>query len=271
MSLFPIHSTRSHLVVTTQSHFHPYHDSSCLQATSHLLIFSTYLIPGTSHRRQWTDACLRCQSSNPVASISAPRHLNPNEETDLYRHRPGLSSPLSLCSGSKGVSEYLKILAARIDAPLLDDFDICFFHQLVFVIPQITRFCCHPKSLRYSSLDLGFNSYGASIFLSSSAVSYTVVSHLWCIHCERSDWQVFSLAQIRSQILPFHSSVNSLIIESSSRPDPDNMDPTLWLQLFHSFPSYNTRRAGTVYRRWAHGRISHRSVPIATQPFHYRE
>jgi hypothetical protein len=31
--------------------------------------------------------------------------------------------------------------------------------------------------------------------------------------------------------------VNSLIIESSRLPNPDDMDPTLWFQLFHSFPS----------------------------------
>jgi hypothetical protein len=131
-----------------------------------------------------------------------------------------------------GVSEYLEVLAARIDAPVLDDFRIHFFHQLVFDIPQIIRFFGHLESFRLSSLVLDFHSYGASILFSSSARR-----HSWHIPCKRLDWQVFSLAQICSQILPFRSTVNSLIIESSSSPDPENMDPTLWLQLFHSFPS----------------------------------
>ena len=74
----------------------------------------------------------------------------------------------------------------------------------------------------------------------------------WYIPCERLDWQVFSLAQICSQILPFRSTVtvNSLIIESWSRPDPDNMDPTLWLQLFHSFPS-----------------VQRLTIPVKMEPF----
>jgi F-box-like len=138
-----------------------------------------------------------------------------------------------------GVSEYLEVLAAPMDAPLLDDFEIHFFHQLVFDIPQIIRFFGDLKSFRSSSLDLEFNPFGASILFSSRAGRYTVNSDRdsWHIYCERLDWQVFSLAQICSQILPFRSRVNSLTIKSSSRPDPDNMDPTLWLPLFHSFPS----------------------------------
>jgi hypothetical protein len=134
-----------------------------------------------------------------------------------------------------GISEYLEVLAARMDAPALDNFDIRFFHQLVFDIPQIIRFFGHLiKSLRSSSLVLEIGSYGASIKLSSS---HTVGPHTWYIISKRLDWQVFSLAQICSQILLFRSTVNSLIIKFWSFPDPDDMDPTLWLQLFHSFPS----------------------------------
>ena len=134
----------------------------------------------------------------------------------------------------KGVSEYLEVLAARMDAPLLDHFVINFFHQLVFDIPQIIRFFGHLKSFRSSSLALRFDSYYASILFSPSEPAD---HHTWYIPCEGLDQQVFSLAQICSQILLFRSSVNSLIIKSWSRPDPDNMDPALWLRLFHSFPS----------------------------------
>jgi hypothetical protein len=72
------------------------HDSSCLQETSKFFIFAIYLILGTSHPREWLHACPGCRSSNPSSSDSNLRRLNPNEETDLYPHRPGLFSPLSL-------------------------------------------------------------------------------------------------------------------------------------------------------------------------------
>jgi hypothetical protein len=105
-----------------------------------------------------------------------------------------------------------------------------------------------------------------------------VDSHIWHIPCSRLDQQVFSLAQICSQILHFRSSVNSLIIKSLSRSNPDDMDLTLWLRLFSLISlcpeSYNIRRTGTVYRSCfprAHGRISRRSIHLAMQPFHRRE
>jgi hypothetical protein len=136
----------------------------------------------------------------------------------------------------RGVSEYLEVLAARTDAPLLDDFRIAIFHQPVFDIPEIIRFFGHTKSLRSSGLSLEFSSYQASIFFSSSP-RYMAKSCSWHIYSERTVQQIFSLAQICSQVPPFRSSVNTLIIESSSRVVPDNMGLTLWLQLFHSFPS----------------------------------
>ena len=39
-----------------------------------------------------------------------------------------------------GVSDYLDDLVARIDAPLLDNFYITFFHQLILDTPQLTLF-----------------------------------------------------------------------------------------------------------------------------------
>jgi F-box-like len=145
----------------------------------------------------------------------------------------------------KGGSEYLEVLVTRIDAPLLSYFKIKFFHQLVFDIPQVIRFFGHLESFtdRPSSLTLRFHPpYDASIFFLSD---YPARHRLWRFKCKRLDWQVFSVAQICSQILPFRSSVESLIIVNVLIPhsDPlpriqqDEIDPTLWLQLFRPFTS----------------------------------
>jgi hypothetical protein len=138
----------------------------------------------------------------------------------------------------QGVSEYLEVLTARIDPPLLEDLKVNFFHQLVFDIPQIIRFICHQDTFRPSSLTLDFDPYKVSVYASASW-HYPVI---WSqtILCERLDWQVFSIAQICSQILPFRSSVESLDILLTPHSDysrEDEIDPTLWLQLFHSFTS----------------------------------
>jgi F-box-like len=149
----------------------------------------------------------------------------------------------------RGISEYLEVLAARIDAPLLkfDRFQIVFFNQLVLDIPQTIRFFGHLDSFRTASLTLRFNTssgfYPEAVFFPSDMAPHPLgimgQRFSWHIRCNSLDWQVFLMAQICSQILSFCSSVESLVIEYP-RPPPkiksDEIDPTVWLQLFHSFP-----------------------------------
>ncbi|KAH9964052.1 hypothetical protein BGW80DRAFT_1563388 [Lactifluus volemus] len=137
-----------------------------------------------------------------------------------------------------GVSEYLETLVVRFDAPLLDDFRIAFFNQRVFDIPQTARFfSCYLDSFNASSLTLIFNWQYAAFTFPSKSTHHSVYfpCHGWNILCEDMIHQVFCLAQICGQITPFRSGVKSLIIKSDCLNDID--DPTLWLQLFHSFPS----------------------------------
>jgi hypothetical protein len=143
------------------------------------------------------------------------------------------------------MSEYLEVLAARIDAPLLkfDHFKIVFFKQLVFNTPQTIRLFGHLDSFRTSDLTLRFHHspyhYSEAVFFPSDMVPRPLASigqsSSWHITCKDLDEQVSSLAQICSQILSFRSSVESLVIESNSLPGIE-IDNTLWLQLFHSFP-----------------------------------
>jgi hypothetical protein len=140
----------------------------------------------------------------------------------------------------RGVSEYLEVLAARIDAPLLRTVSIISFNQLVFDIPQISRFVGHLELPRTYGLFLDFSSSRyANIYCSwQRQRSHFGRAFDWEILCKGLDWQVFSVAQICSQISCLCSSVQSLSIEcSNDLPGnlQDDMDPTLWLQLFRSF------------------------------------
>jgi hypothetical protein len=148
----------------------------------------------------------------------------------------------------KGISEYLEVLAAQIDAPLLDHFDTMFFgdfHQPLD-IPEITRFFAHFESFRSSSmLTLNLSPpFSISMLFYSDTMCQCCNSHLckWGITCERLDWQVISAAQICSRIPSFRSSVEFLTIlypnrGLSSGIRPEEIEPTIWLQLFHSFTS----------------------------------
>jgi F-box-like len=216
-----------------------------LSSTSDLRSLHLVSIPESGYIPPETMAT--CLSALPKLESLTVDFISPTPHPQRRNRAPPPSTRFVLPALTKleftGISEYLEGLAARVDAPLLDESKIGFFHQpeLDFDIPQTIRFFGHLKRFRPSSLTLAFNPpFNASIFFSLSTLRYPASPHLWRIKCQRLDWQVASLAQICSQILPFCSSVESLIIKSTGywwpRPNID-IDSTLWFQLFHSFPS----------------------------------
>jgi F-box-like len=148
--------------------------------------------------------------------------------------------PALTCFDFKGGSEYLEVLAARLEAPVLNISMITYFHQPVFDIQQTVRFRVFSQldSFRPSSLTLSLESRnGVFISFLSDTTHHSKVSPIlsWKILCEESDRQLISAAQICGQILPSRSSVKLLTITCNRLIDDPN--PTLWLQLFHSVPS----------------------------------
>jgi hypothetical protein len=138
----------------------------------------------------------------------------------------------------------LEVLAARIDAPLLIQLDISFFNQLVFDTPQFIRLLGQLEWFRPSDLSLYFCSTGHARVTFSWKQGWNDDDSGpfdWIILCESLDWQLFSIAQICSQILPLRSSVERLDVEwekgDSLGPRLEDMNSTLWLDLFHSFTS----------------------------------
>ena len=144
----------------------------------------------------------------------------------------------------KGVGEYFEDLVARIDAPLLNDLEITFFHQLIFDTPQLTQFIGRtPK----------FNSYdGARVVFSESEVRITLSQKLvetlkLGILSHQSEWQLSSLAQIRSSFFPqglIHMVEHLHILENEYwRPDwQEDIERNQWLELLHPFTAVKDLR-----------------------------
>jgi hypothetical protein len=66
----------------------------------------------------------------------------------------------------KGVCEYLEDLVAWIDAPLLDNFLIAFFHQLIFDTSQLAQFIIRtPKFNAHHDASVVFSNQDASVTL----------------------------------------------------------------------------------------------------------
>jgi hypothetical protein len=156
--------------------------------------------------------------------ISRPPQITPPPRIRIVL--PALTELLFI-----GVSEYLEDFVARIDTPLLDTFDITFFMDLNFEIPQLGHFI--RRAGRLEPLDQ------ARMTFDDDVINVEVSPRFWLqIRCEfeRPDWQLSLMVQIFGQLL---SHVEQLEICQSSLDgvdwtDPD-MDSSPWLELFHLF------------------------------------
>ena len=136
----------------------------------------------------------------------------------------------------EGVSDYLEDLVARINAPLLDELRIKFFHQLIFDTPQLTQFI--NRTPKFKAHD------EACVFFSDRDVSFTLPQTSdgrlrLEISCTQPDWQLSSLAQICSSSFPeaLFPTVERLYIHCSISllRWPDEIDSGQWLELLHPF------------------------------------
>jgi hypothetical protein len=133
----------------------------------------------------------------------------------------------------RGVSEYLEVLVARIDAPLLDKLYITFFHQLIFDTPQLAQFISRtPKFEAYDEVRVTFTGW----------VVYVTVPQAFGgalqfgISCKKSDGQLSSLAQVCGSSFPqgLIPMVEHLYIKCEYWDSPSN-DNSLWLEFLHPF------------------------------------
>ena len=138
----------------------------------------------------------------------------------------------------QGVSEYLEDLVARIDAPLLNRFEIKFFHQLIFDTPQLAQFLAHTPNTRLPvEVHILFSDRSVEV---RSPRSFPRDFSLG-ISCRQPDWQLSSLSQVCSLPFPeaFISTVEYLYIhEGKLGPRlrwQDDIEDSQWLEVLHPF------------------------------------
>ena len=137
----------------------------------------------------------------------------------------------------KGVGEYLEDLVARMNAPLLGDLEITFFHQLVFDTPQLTQFISRtPRFNSYDGARVVFSELEVRITLSQTSDETLKLGIL----SNQSEWQLSSMAQIRSSFFPqglIHSVEDLHILENEYwRPNwQEDIESNQWLELLHPF------------------------------------
>ncbi|KAI9462659.1 hypothetical protein F5148DRAFT_1377109 [Russula earlei] len=144
----------------------------------------------------------------------------------------------------QGVHEYLEDLLAQIEAPLLSTLEITFFMDIDFVLPQLHRLISQIES--FNSCDR------ATVRTSDRAIRFTVYRKspqlptlTLAISCRELDWQLASLAQVRSSSFPFLSTLVHLDIVDYNVPQShwkDDMETTQWLELLNPFTAVKDLR-----------------------------
>ena len=196
------------------------------------------------------------------ASRPPPPPPPPPSPSSSTTHRPPTKRSITLSSLTHldfhGASEYLEEFVAQIDdSPSLNKITIKLFNQILFEIPQLSRFITRLKALAGSSPSTW-------IFVTHAAESVSVMfvqegkpsNENYCLgttSCRRLDWQLSFVTQITSQLSPFIlSSVHSLSIKGGKAHHPnseisssgageeeeeeeEDIDSAQWLELFQPF------------------------------------
>lgn len=130
----------------------------------------------------------------------------------------------------RGVSEYLEDLVARVDAPLLDEFHITFFYQLILDTPQLAHFISRTPNIKAQN--------EAHVMFFNDAVQVILGSVQRVIlrtRCKRSDWQLSFAAQVCSSSLSLVPSLEQLYIEGKRSHWQDDIENYEWLDLLQPF------------------------------------
>ena len=132
-----------------------------------------------------------------------------------------------------GVGEYLEDLVARIDTPRLRFLDINLFNQIVFNTPQTIQFIHRTPALE--GLEMAFLVFRADMVMVN--ISSTNRGLKVGISCREFDWQVSSLEQVFTSILPPLLPSELFIYETPGSPPDwkDNIENMLWLELLLTF------------------------------------
>ena len=170
---------------------------------------------------------------------------SPESSPDPENRRPLLPSRTLLPALTnftfRGASEYVEVLVAQIDAPLLDSISIIFFHQFIFDTPQLAQFMRRAtglKALNDARVDFLQGSVWADFF--SQTGTFLRKGLDLTILCRGLERQLSSVAQLFTSFFPSIYTVEHLyilwsplnVVESQLQ---DDMERMLWLETFQSF------------------------------------
>ena len=171
-------------------------------------------------------------------SIPLPR---PSAERELLN---ALETPTTLprlkSLTFRGVGPFLESLAAQIRAPLLLLLDITLFNQVSFILPQLTHFINATQELKLPTGKIDFNRDSVSVTNFRSGGGSEPPSFSLHVMCKPFDWQLDTVTQICSVLMPVLSYIEELTLDIDGQEMPTEwqdgaVDGAAWLELLRPF------------------------------------
>lgn len=210
-----------------------------LLSATHLVHLDLWRIPHSGYISP--QAMVTCLSALTSLKSLTIKFESPQSRPDRKSRRLPLQGPILLPVLTdlhfKGVGEYLDELVAWINAPLLDNLEITFFHQLSFDTPHLTQFISHsPKIKTHGQARLAFSKCEVRVTLPLISGGRLML----IIACSPSDWKLSSLVHVCSSFIPqaLILTVEHLYIIEYRRSPPDWQDDIengQWLEVLSPF------------------------------------
>jgi hypothetical protein len=135
----------------------------------------------------------------------------------------------------KGESEYLEDIVGRIDTPLLTEFNIRFFNQLIFDTSSLRDFISRTETFKApDQARVAFFSTVVEVELYVRIGDSIHKRFSLAISCSPSDWQLSSLARVCDSVLSPLSTLERLEIYNIQSWE-DDVENAQWVELMRPF------------------------------------
>ena len=211
-----------------------------LLSATHLVMLRLLNIPHSGYISP--DAIATCLSMLTRLKSLAIEFESPRSRPDRRNRRPPPRTrtllPVLKYLWFRGASEYLEDFLAGIDAPLLKEFWITFFHQLIFDTSRPTQLIY--RTPQFKTPNIARVNFSDSHFIITTE-AFGVMLDVE-ISCSRPDWQLSSLAQVCSSsflrdLIPVVEVLYIGDMESPQHWEPwvDDVESGQWLEVLHPF------------------------------------
>jgi hypothetical protein len=172
----------------------------------------------------------------------------PNRDVERQLMRTPITTHVTLPNlrsfSFKAVSAYSEAVLSRITAPRLEDFQICYFKQLTYSVPQLLQFMGRTENFRFDRAEFYF--YRERVYVQVNPPETNKPEDAFSINvdCWHLDRQVSSVAQIFNALSQIFSEVEHLTlahdVHSQSSEEHNEVERTEWRKLLRSFSNVKT-------------------------------